>query len=88
MLYFVEQYTVHFAGGGWLCKGENYKALKVLRNENGAFNMNRLGSECQWELRAKIKHCESCGLKNEQDEAEEKQELLVPPWRMEGAVKY
>lgn len=47
-----------------------------------------MDSECQWELRAKIKHWESCGLKNEQDEAEEKQELLVPPWRIEGAVKY
>lgn len=46
-----------------------------------------MDSECQWELRAKIKHCESCGLKNEQDEAEEKQELLLPPWRIEGAVK-
>lgn len=39
-----------------------------------------MDSECQWELRAKIKLCESCGLRNEQ-------ELLVPPRRIEGAVK-
>lgn len=47
-----------------------------------------MDSEHQWEPRAKIKHCESRGLKSERDEAEEKQELLVPPWRIKGAVKY
>lgn len=47
-----------------------------------------MDSERQWEPRAKIKHCESRGLKSERDEAEEKQELLVPPWRIKGAVKY
>lgn len=47
-----------------------------------------MDSERQWEPRAKIKHCESRGLKSERDEAEEKQELRVPPWRIKGAVKY
>lgn len=47
-----------------------------------------MDSERQWELRAEIKHCEGCGLKDEQDGAKEKQELLVPRWRIEGAVKH
>lgn len=37
---------------------------------------------------AKIQHCCSCGLKSDQDETEEKQVLLVPPFRIKGAVKY
>lgn len=40
------------------------------------------------EVGAKIQHCQSCGLRSEQDETEEKQVLLVPPSRIKGAVKY
>lgn len=87
-------YIFWWGGLDWFCKGENIKLLKCL----GIKMVSLIWTDCDGlcmlqtlagvEVGAKIQHCQSCGLRSEQDETKEKQVLLVPPFRNKGAVKY
>lgn len=87
-------YILMGEGLDWFCKGENINLLKCLGIKMVSLIWTDYDGLCMLqnhagvEVGAKIQHCQSCGLRSEQDETEEKQVLLVPPFRIKVAVKY